>query len=150
MAEGDRVVARLTLTGMHTSIAMSIPPTGKPVIMEGMPLYRLRDGKLVAQWTRRETLGVLQQLGAVTLAAHSGQAPTHEGQGILLSLTRPSQTSDGWTASRTLPLPGTPAAARETARRGLGAMTPQLFDTYTRSVRDFVPLRPPQVGRPVV
>jgi cysteinyl-tRNA synthetase len=25
-------------------------------------------------------------------------------------------------------------------------MTPQLFDTYTRSVRDFVPLRPPQVG----
>jgi cysteinyl-tRNA synthetase len=25
-------------------------------------------------------------------------------------------------------------------------MTLRLFDTYTRSVRDFVPLRPPQVG----
>jgi predicted ester cyclase len=54
---------------------MGIPPTGKPVTMEGMALYRFRDGKLVAQWTMGDTLGVLQQRGAVTLPAHSGEAP---------------------------------------------------------------------------
>ena len=75
VAEGDRVVVRLTFTGTHTGTWMGIPPTGKPVTVKGMALYRLRDGKIVEQWTIGDTLGLLQQLGAVALPAHRGEAP---------------------------------------------------------------------------
>ena len=75
VAEGDRVVVRLTFTGTHTGTWMGIPPTGKPVTVKGMALYRLTDGKIVEQWTIGDTLGLLQQLGAVALPAHSGEAP---------------------------------------------------------------------------
>jgi len=40
VAEGDRVVVRLTFTGTHTGTWMGIPPTGKPVTVKGMALYR--------------------------------------------------------------------------------------------------------------
>ena len=75
VAEGDRVVVRLTFTGTHTGTWMGIPPTGKPVTVKGMALYRLRDGNIVEQWTIGDTLGLLQQLGAVALPMHSGEAP---------------------------------------------------------------------------
>ena len=77
VAEGDRVVVRLTFTGTHTGTWMGIPPTGKPVTVKGMALYRLHDGKIVEQWTIGDTLGLLQQLGAVTLPTHSREAPAH-------------------------------------------------------------------------
>jgi hypothetical protein len=38
-------------------------------------LYRLQDGKIVEQWTMGDTLGLLQQLGAVALPMHRGEAP---------------------------------------------------------------------------
>ena len=77
VAEGDRVVVRLTFTGTHTGPWMGIPPTGKPVTVKGMALYRLQDGKIVEQWTIGDTLGLLQQLGAVALPMPSGEPPTH-------------------------------------------------------------------------
>src|SRR5262245_49730936 len=77
VAEGDRVVVRLTFTGTHTGSWMGIPPTGKPVTVRGMALYRLQDGKIVEQWTIGDTLGLLQQLGAVALPMHSGETPAH-------------------------------------------------------------------------
>lgn len=73
VAEGDRVVSRLTFTGTHTGLWMGIAPTGKPVTVKGMALYRLTDGKIAAQWTIGDTLGLLQQLGAVALPAQSGE-----------------------------------------------------------------------------
>ena len=77
VAEGDRVVVRLTFTGTHTGPWMGIPPTGKPVTVKGMALYRLQDGKIVEQWTIGDTLGLLQQLGAVAWPMHSGEPPAH-------------------------------------------------------------------------
>ena len=77
VAEGDRVVVRLVFTGTHTGTWMGIPPTGKPVTVKGMALYRLQDGKIVEQWTIGDTLGLLQQLGAVALPMHSVEAPAH-------------------------------------------------------------------------
>jgi steroid delta-isomerase-like uncharacterized protein len=77
VAEGDRVVVRLTFTGTHTGPWMGIPPTGKPVTVKGMALYRLQDGEIVEQWTIGDTLGLLQQLGAVAWPMHSGEPPAH-------------------------------------------------------------------------
>jgi len=77
VAEGDRVVVRLTFTGTHTGPWMGIPPTGKPVTVKGMALYRLQDGKIVEQWTIGDTLGLLQQLGAVAFPMPSGAPTAH-------------------------------------------------------------------------
>ena len=70
-------MVRLTFTGTHTGPWMGIPPTGRPVTVKGMALYRLQDGKIVEQWTIGDTLGLLQQLGAVALPMPSGEPPAH-------------------------------------------------------------------------
>jgi predicted ester cyclase len=77
VAEGDRVVVRLTFTGTHTGPWMGLPPTGKPVTVKGMALYRLQDGKIVEQWTIGDTFGLLRQLGAVAEPMPSGEPPAH-------------------------------------------------------------------------
>lgn len=65
LAEGDIVVARWTGTGTHDGDLMGIAPTGAEVTVMGMEMYRVSDGKLVEGWELFDTLGMLQQLGAI-------------------------------------------------------------------------------------
>ncbi len=65
IAEGDRVATRWTGRGTHERELMGIAPTGKQVTVSGLTLSHLRDGKVVEEWTNWDTLGLLQQLGAV-------------------------------------------------------------------------------------
>lgn len=65
IAEDDRVAVRFTVTGTHSGLFAGIPATGKQVSMQGMIFHRLRDGKIVKDWVVRDTLGLLQQLGAI-------------------------------------------------------------------------------------
>jgi predicted ester cyclase len=65
IAEGDRVVARVTGTGTHTSELMGIPPTGKRLEMTGIVIYRISAGKIVERWSQHDIFGLLQQLGVV-------------------------------------------------------------------------------------
>ena len=67
-AEGDRVVARWTGTGTHNAEVNGIPPTGKPVSVDALHLFRLEGGKIAEQWVVWDTLGLLQQLGVVPTA----------------------------------------------------------------------------------
>jgi steroid delta-isomerase-like uncharacterized protein len=62
-AEGDRVVARWTGTGTHNADLQGIPPTGKPVRVSALHLFRLESGQIAEQWCVWDTLGMLQQLG---------------------------------------------------------------------------------------
>lgn len=64
-AEGDNVATRWTGRGRHEGELMGIPPTGKDVTVWGITMSRLRGGKVVEEWTNWDTLGMLQQLGAV-------------------------------------------------------------------------------------
>ena len=65
IAEGDKVVTRFTGRGTHRGEFMGIPPTGKAFAISGIGLYRLADGKIVEDRVQEDTLGMLQQLGAI-------------------------------------------------------------------------------------
>lgn len=64
-AEGDRVMARVTLTGTHEGPFMGIPPTGRRISVNEIHVYRLRDGKAVEHRVGRDDLGAMRQLGVV-------------------------------------------------------------------------------------
>lgn len=67
---GDTVVGRWRATGTHTGQLPGMPPTGKPITIGGITIYRFSDGKIVEAWEQLDMLGMWQQLGVVSLPAH--------------------------------------------------------------------------------
>ncbi len=65
IAEGDKVVVRWMMRGTHMSELMGIPPTGKQMTWTGITIYRLADGKIVEEKGEEDSLGLMQQLGAI-------------------------------------------------------------------------------------
>jgi steroid delta-isomerase-like uncharacterized protein len=68
IAEGDYVAVRWTARGTHKGDLFGIAPTGKESTVTGITIDRWADGKLVESWTNWDTLGMLQQLGAMPAA----------------------------------------------------------------------------------
>jgi steroid delta-isomerase-like uncharacterized protein len=65
LAEADRVATRYTFRGTHRGDLMGIPPTGRPVEIGGISIYRIADGKMQEAWIEYDMLGLLQQLGVI-------------------------------------------------------------------------------------
>jgi len=65
ITEGDKVAWRWTFHGTHTNALMGIPATGKQITFAGMVIDRIADSKIVERWAETDTLGMLQQLGAI-------------------------------------------------------------------------------------
>jgi predicted ester cyclase len=65
VAEGDKVVVRLTITGTQLGQWGPLPPTGKPVRFEEIVILRFADGKVVEQRGLPDNLAALRQLGVV-------------------------------------------------------------------------------------
>ena len=63
VAEEDMVAARFTARGIHKGPFMGLPPTGKPIVMTGMEIFRLEDGKIAELWGEANLIGLMQQLG---------------------------------------------------------------------------------------
>jgi hypothetical protein len=61
------VVLLWTLRGTHRRELMGTgtAPTGKAVTVTGISAYRIADGELAEIWVQSDTLGLLQQIGAV-------------------------------------------------------------------------------------
>ena len=72
IAEGDKVVGRFTMRGTHRGAFMGIAPTGKHVTMTGINICRIEEGKIAEMWQNLDTLGLLQQLGAIPQMAQGG------------------------------------------------------------------------------
>ncbi len=66
-AENDRVVTRWTGTGTHNAEVMGIPATGKSIRVSAISVHRIANGKLAEHWCVWDTLGFLQQLGAIPI-----------------------------------------------------------------------------------
>lgn len=64
IAEGDKVAARLTISGTHKGKFMDIAPTWKQVTIREIEFARIEGGKLVELWPLIDTLGMMQQIGA--------------------------------------------------------------------------------------
>jgi len=67
IAEGDKVVVRLTVTGTQRGWWGPLPPTGKKVRFEEILILRVRDGQVVAQRGIADSLTALRQLGVIPM-----------------------------------------------------------------------------------
>ncbi|GAC1558433.1 MAG: hypothetical protein NVS9B9_21310 [Ktedonobacteraceae bacterium] len=67
IAEGDLVASRWTGTGTHQGPLMGIPPSSKRVSITGMTITHFASGKATESWGSYDTLGMLQQIGAIPM-----------------------------------------------------------------------------------
>lgn len=63
IAEGDKVVARLTYSGTHRGEVFGIAPTDKKVAYSGVAIFRIVDNKIVNGWVLGDMPGLMKQLG---------------------------------------------------------------------------------------
>jgi len=68
IAEGDKVVARGTLSGTNTGPWMGRPATNKPINIGWTAIYRFEGGKIAERWLNGDDLAMMQQLGLIPAA----------------------------------------------------------------------------------
>ena len=61
--QGDDVFVQWKLTGTHTGVFSGIEPTGKPIALDGMDHFVVRDEKLVSNFVVYDRMQFAQQLG---------------------------------------------------------------------------------------
>lgn len=71
VAEGDKVVNRLRISGTQTGEFQGIPPTGRPVQFTAVSMMRLENGKLAEIWGQPDIMGLMQQLGVIPATSDS-------------------------------------------------------------------------------
>jgi steroid delta-isomerase-like uncharacterized protein len=63
IAEDDKVVVRWVDTGTHTGAALfGVPATGKQIILTGIDILRIRDGKMVERWAENDKMYLMETL----------------------------------------------------------------------------------------
>jgi predicted ester cyclase len=61
IAEGDKVVTRVTIRGTHQGETGEFgPPTGRQVEGGGLSLHRIEGGKIVEEWNSYDNLSLMQ------------------------------------------------------------------------------------------
>ena len=73
IAEGDRVVARVSARGTHTGPIFGHAPTGRVVTLMGIAIYRLVDGRIAERWAAEMGAGVLDQVGVAVPGSALGE-----------------------------------------------------------------------------
>jgi predicted ester cyclase len=64
MAEGDKVMTRMTVRATFTGGIFGLVPSGNAVEVRGMAVHRIAGGKLVEHWAHMDMAGFMDQLGA--------------------------------------------------------------------------------------
>jgi predicted ester cyclase len=65
IGDGDLVAVHMTHHGRHTGDLMGIPPTGREVAYQYVHFLRYRDGRAIEQWSVRDEMTLMRQLGVV-------------------------------------------------------------------------------------
>ena len=65
IAEGDKVTKVWTVNGTNKGELMGIPATGKQIVVKGIEVFRIADGKIAELWASMDNLGLMQQLGVI-------------------------------------------------------------------------------------
>ena len=63
LADGDKVVTRVSGRGTHRGEWMGIRPTGAVVRLKGVNVDRIADGRIVEHWGEADTVSMLCQMG---------------------------------------------------------------------------------------
>jgi steroid delta-isomerase-like uncharacterized protein len=67
IAEGDKVVARNTVTGTHRGEFMGVGPTGKSVTYNEIFIFRFADGRVVETWGVVDVYAQMKQIGVLPI-----------------------------------------------------------------------------------
>src|ERR1019366_916028 len=70
IAEGDKVVTRLTAYGTLEGDLPGAPRTGNKLEMTAIVIHRIAGGKLAEKWSNKDVLGFLQQIGMLHMPKH--------------------------------------------------------------------------------
>ena len=65
IAEGDKIVARNTVTGTHQGEFMGVAPTGKSVTYNEVFIFRFADGRVVETWGVVDVYAQMKQIGVI-------------------------------------------------------------------------------------
>lgn len=80
IAEGDKVVARNTVTGTHQGHYLGLPPTGKPVAYSEIFIFRFTDGRVAEISGVVDVFSQMRQLGMIQVQGEgvepAGNVPT--------------------------------------------------------------------------
>jgi predicted ester cyclase len=68
VAEGDKVVSRLSARGTQPGELLGRPATGKHATWSEIHIGRMAGGQLVEHWGSIDQLGMLQQLGVIPMS----------------------------------------------------------------------------------
>lgn len=69
VAEGDKVTKIWTARCTHKGEFMGIPASNNPMVVKGIEVFRLANGKIVELWVSMDVLGMMQQMGAIPQTA---------------------------------------------------------------------------------
>ncbi len=64
IAEADKVLTRFTWTATHKADFFGVPAAGKPVVVWGMVIDRIEQGKIKETRILMDALGLMKQMGA--------------------------------------------------------------------------------------
>ena len=68
IAEGDKVLVRVIVTGTHAGKYRRLVPTGKKITVTYVGIYRIVNGKVVKRWSVYDLLDFYKQLGIIEYA----------------------------------------------------------------------------------
>jgi steroid delta-isomerase-like uncharacterized protein len=74
LADGDKVVVRWSNKGTHLADFFGVPATGRTVVVSGIDIHQLREGKLAEHWDQVDIFGVMMQIGGIP--SPSGATPS--------------------------------------------------------------------------
>lgn len=63
IAEGDRVVVRLVVTGTQSGPLIGIPASNRPVSWDAVDVYRLDNGRIAEEWAAEDLTAILADTG---------------------------------------------------------------------------------------
>jgi steroid delta-isomerase-like uncharacterized protein len=61
--QGEDVFVRWRLTGVHTGVLLGVAPTGKPLTVDGMDHFVMRDGKVASNFVIYDQMEFARQVG---------------------------------------------------------------------------------------
>jgi predicted ester cyclase len=67
LAERDLVAVHWNYVATNSGPFLGRPATGKQVKDTGVSLFRIKDSKIVEMWVVQDSLGLLQQLGVISV-----------------------------------------------------------------------------------
>ena len=66
ITKDDKLIVRWTDTGTHTGAPLlGVPATGKQIILTGIEILRIRDGKIVERWAENDMRYLMETLGLI-------------------------------------------------------------------------------------